>query len=85
MLVGFMTIIFASALFLYFLTDKFDNWRRKGCRIKALCKPHIYRLIDYNWNKDGYEELVWKCRKCGKIKRIFVDTEDFNNFFNYKI
>ena len=25
--------------------NKFNKWRKSGCKIKCLCKPHKYRLF----------------------------------------
>lgn len=24
--------------------NKFNRWRKNGCKIKCLCKPHIYKF-----------------------------------------
>ena len=27
--------------------NKFNRWRKNGCKIKRLCKPHKYKLVWY--------------------------------------
>ena len=61
------------------LLKKFNRWRRNGCKIKCLCKPHIYQIYCY-WPKSGKGELILKCSKCGKCKKIYIDTESFENW-----
>lgn len=61
------------------LLKKFNRWRRNGCKIKCLCKPHIYQIY-YYWPKSGEGELILKCSKCGKCKKIYIDTESFENW-----
>lgn len=51
---------------------KFNRWRKNGCKIKCLCKPHIYE-IQWHWCRDGETELV--CKKCGKRKTLFIDYD----------
>lgn len=57
--------------------NKFNRWRKKGCKIKCLCKPHIYKCY---WFFHSSGELTLKCKKCGKIKKIIVDRESFNSW-----
>lgn len=59
------------------LINKFNRWRKNGCKIKCLCKPHIYELY---WFFHDSGELALKCKKCGKIKKIIVDRESFDNW-----
>lgn len=61
------------------LLKKFNRWRRNGCKIKCLCKPHIYQIY-YYWPKSEEGELILKCSKCGKCKKIYIDTESFENW-----
>ena len=56
------------------LWAKFKRWRKNGCKIKFLCKPHIYEF-DFCWPNSG--ELGLKCKKCGKRKKLYIDTESF--------
>lgn len=56
--------------------NRFNRWRKNGCKIKCLCKPHIY---DFYWFFPDSGELALKCKKCRKIKKIIVDRESFNS------
>lgn len=58
------------------LINRFNRWRKNGCKIKCLCKHHIY---DFYWYFPDSGELTLKCTKCGKIKKIIVDRESFNS------
>ena len=77
----FMAIgIFTVGLMIYVVTcgiiNKFDRWRKNGCKIKCLCKPHTY---EFYWFFHNSGELALKCKKCGKIKKIIVDKESFDS------
>lgn len=77
----FMTIgacVFAVFVYMIILVliNKFNRWRKKGCKIKCLCKPHTYKFY---WFFHDSGELILKCKKCGKIKKIIVDRESFDN------
>lgn len=61
---------------LLFLWYKFNRWRKNGCKIKCLCKPHIYKFY---WYFPDSGELTLKCKKCGKINKIIVDKESFDS------
>lgn len=54
------------------IIDKFTRWRKNGCKIKCICKPHIYEI---QWHRcgDGETELV--CKKCGKRKTLFIEYD----------
>lgn len=56
------------------IINKFNRWRKNGCKIKCLCKPHVYE-IQWHWEKDGETLLV--CKKCGKKKTLFIDFDSF--------
>lgn len=56
------------------IISKFSKWRKNGCKIKCLCKPHVYE-IEWHWVKDGETLLV--CKKCGKKKTLFIDFDSF--------
>lgn len=56
------------------IIDKFSKWRKNGCKIKCLCKPHVYE-IEWHWVNDGETLLV--CKKCGKKKKLFIDFDSF--------
>lgn len=77
----FMTIgIFTVSLVIYAVARdtiyRFNRWRKNGCKIKCLCKPHTYTFY---WFFHDSGELALKCTKCGKIKKIIVDKESFNS------
>lgn len=58
------------------IINKFNRWRKNGCKIKCLCKPHIYKAY---WIDDFSGETFVKCEKCGKEKKIVIDIESFKN------
>lgn len=58
------------------LINRFNRWRKNGCKIKCLCKPHIYKFY---WYFPDSGELTLKCKKCGKINKIIVDKESFDS------
>ena len=75
----FMAIgIFTVGLMIYVVAceiiDKFSKWRKNGCKIKCLCKPHVYE-IEWHWVNDG--ETLLGCKKCGKKKKLFIDFDSF--------
>lgn len=72
--VGFMIYVVACEII-----DKFSEWCKNGCKIKCLCKPHVYE-IEWHWGKDGETLLV--CKKCGKKKTLFIDF-DFSKKSNH--
>lgn len=74
--IGALTVGMKIGDILLFLWDKFNRWRKNGCKIKCLCKPHIY---GFYWFFPDSGELALKCKKCGKIKKIIVDEESFDS------
>lgn len=54
---------------------KIKRWRRDGCKIKCLCKPHIYKAY---WIDDSGKAFM-KCKKCGKNKKIVIDIKSFED------
>lgn len=56
----------------YAIKNKFNRWRKNGCKIKCLCKPHKYKLV---WYWKNTEEAVLECKKCGKRKQVFIDYD----------
>lgn len=54
------------------IISKFNRWRKNGCKIKCLCKPHKYKLV---WYWRNTEEAVLECKKCGKRKQVFIDYD----------
>lgn len=76
MTIGISTVGFMIYVVTCEIINKFNGWRKNGCKIKCLCKPHIYECY---WFFPNSEELTLKCKKCGKIKKIIVDRESFDN------
>ncbi|WP_216392079.1 hypothetical protein [Blautia sp. MSJ-19] len=72
--IGIMFTVLVIEEILSNLWTKIKLWRRDGCKIKCLCKPHIYEF-DFCWPNSG--ELGLKCKKCGKRKKLYIDTESF--------
>ena len=70
---GGVVVTFICILF-YEAINKFNRWRKNGCKIKCLCKPHVYE-IEWHWSKDGETLLV--CKKCGKKKILFIDFDSY--------
>lgn len=54
------------------IINKFNRWRKNGCKIKCLCKPHKYKLV---WYWMDTEEDILECKKCGKRKQVFIDYD----------
>lgn len=80
-LAGIGTIVVACvvATLMEDLLDVFRNWRRNGCKIKLLCKPHEYEP-ERLWPYTG--KLFLKCKKCGKTKKIDIDAKSFKGWFD---
>lgn len=74
MMLGMCVVGLAVCILLYAIINKFNRWRKNGCKIKCLCKPHVYE-IQWHWEKDGETLLV--CKKCGKKKTLFIDFDSF--------
>lgn len=66
MVVGSATVALVVACFLTGLEEKIKSWRKNGCKIKCLCK-HEY---DVQLVNTIHRDVLLKCRKCGKKKRI---------------
>lgn len=60
------------------IISKFNRWRKNGCKIKCLCKPHKYKFVWY-WRNTG--EAVLECKKCGKRKQVFIDYDSIKEKF----
>ena len=60
--VGFMVYISACTII-----NKFNRWRKNGCKIKCLCKPHKYKLI---WYWRTLRKLFWNVRNAVKKASI---------------
>ena len=63
----------------YAIINKFRKWRKNGCKIKCLCKPHEYKLV---WYWRNTEEAVLECKKCGKRKQVFIDYVSIKEKFH---
>lgn len=63
----------------YAIISKFNRWRKNGCKIKCLCKPHKYKLV---WYWTNTEEAVLECKKCGKRKQVFIDYNSIKEKFH---
>ncbi len=61
------------------IISKFNRWRKNGCKIKCLCKPHKYKLV---WYWRNTEEAVLECKKCGKRKQVFIDYDSIKEKFH---
>lgn len=79
MILGMSVVGLAVYILLYTIIRKFNRWRKNGCKIKCLCKPHIYE-VQWHWCRDGETQLV--CKKCGKKKTLFIDC-DFSKENNH--
>ena len=63
----------------YAIISEFNRWRKNGCKIKCLCKPHKYKLV---WYLTDTEEAVLECKKCGKRKQVFIDYDSIKEKFH---
>lgn len=70
--IGVFTVVFMVYILAYVIINKFNRWRKNGCKIKCLCKPHKYKLV---WYWRNTEEAVLECKKCGKRKQVFIDYD----------
>lgn len=61
------------------IINKLNRWRKNGCKIKCLCKPHKYKLV---WYWRNTEEAVLECKKCGKRKQVFIDYDSIKEKFH---
>ena len=59
--------------------NKFNRWRKNGCKIKRLCKPHKYKLV---WYQLDTEKAILECEKCEKRKQVFIDYDSIKKEFN---
>ena len=60
------------------IINKFNRWRKNGCKIKCLCKTHKYKLV---WYWRDTEEAILECKKCGKRKQVFIDYDSIKEKF----
>lgn len=73
--IGALTVGVRMGDILLFLWEKFYDWRKNGCKIKCLCKPHIYEI---KWHLSENGETILVCKKCGKKKTMFIDFDSYN-------
>ena len=78
-IMGQGTIAIVILISIIILLEKFKYWRKNGCKIKCLCKPHKYKLV---WYYLDTEEAVLECEKCGKRKQVFIDYDSIKKEFN---
>lgn len=77
--IGMGWVLYVAYILLKCSWERIKRWRKTGCKVKMLCKPHIYDFY-FLWHGDG--ELTLKCKKCGKVKRLYVDVESFKGVFD---
>lgn len=79
MIVGICVVVYAVCELFYTIISKFNRWRKNGCKIKCLCKPHKYNLV---WYWRNTEEATLECKKCGKRKQVFIDYDSIKDNFH---
>ena len=79
MMLGACVVSLAVYILFYVTINKFNRWRKNGCKIKRLCKPHKYKLV---WYWRSTEEAVLECKKCGKRKQVFIDYDSIKEKFH---
>ena len=79
MMLGICVVGVAVYILLHEIINKFNRWRKNGCKIKCLCKPHKYKLV---WYLRDTEETVLECKKCGKRKQVFIDYDSIKVKFH---
>lgn len=72
MMLGICVVGIAICVSFCTTINKFNRWRKNGCKIKCLCKPHKYE-IEWHWRNTGETSLI--CKKCGKRKQVFIDYD----------
>lgn len=79
MAVGMCVVAVIIQGLLFATINKFNKWRKNGCKIKCLCKPHKYKLV---WYQLDAEKAILECEKCGKGKQVFIDYDSIKKEFN---
>lgn len=79
MMLGMCVVVVIIYGLLCTIISKFNRWRKNGCKIKCLCKPHKYKLV---WYWRNTEEAVLECKKCGKRKQVFIDYDSIKEKFH---
>ena len=77
--IGAGTVTLAIFLTVRYFFYKFRRWRKSSCKCKLLCKPHIYDIY-FSFPESG--EVMLKCKKCGKNKKIYFDLKSFERWFS---
>ena len=78
-MVGICVVGIAVYILFAAIINKFNRWRKNGCKIKCLCKPHRYKLV---WYWRDTEEAVLECKKCGKRKQVFIYYDSIKEQFH---
>lgn len=79
MALGMCVVAVAIHGLLFATINKFNKWRKNGCKIKCLCKPHKYKLL---WYQLDTEKAILECKKCKKEKQVFIDYDSIKKEFN---
>lgn len=79
MMLGICVVGVAVYILLHEIINKFNRWRKNGCKIKCLCKPHKYKLV---WYQLDTEKAILECEKCEKRKQVFIDYDSIKKEFN---
>lgn len=79
MTLGMCVVGIAIYILLYTIIRKFNRWRKNGCKIKCLCRPHKYKLV---WYQLDTEKAILECEKCEKRKQVFIDYDSIKKEFN---
>ena len=79
MMLGISVVGFLAYAIFCETIQKFNRWRKNGCKIKCLCKPHKYKLA---WYRLDTEEAVLECKKCKKEKTVFIDYDSIKKEFD---
>lgn len=67
---GILTLVFLGTIGICHLYIYMKKLFLKQKRIRCLCKHYYEKYCTYGY-KD-YEQIILKCRKCGKTKKIVV-------------
>lgn len=78
--IGIVVVLYIIEQIVINIKNKIKDYRANKTGIKCLCRPHIYALHSI-W---AGEEAEFICTKCGKKKRLIVESESFYDFFTKK-
>ena len=73
--IGFATAVTALWILTMDCAERFQRWRKKGCKIKCICK-HTYEI---QYIVDD-ERMHIRCKTCGRYKILHFDEESLNVF-----